>query len=294
MSILFIGECTIVLLMHSTIVSACGHYLLYMPAGGERAPPLSLIPKDINLIMLSFAKDPNHNGNFQPFSEWERQGLTKTNIAQDKTQHPDRKYLVSLGGTNGSGGNFQITANMTTKQWVSNSLQSVVNMIQDFSADGAEMQFEGSTNDPRFKDAMTGLLKGLKEKGYATAIGPYYGPYGTWHDYKPIPTEYVDYVNMQFYSVQDHMVDHMIYFIQAVQQELGSDRGKLVAGFNSNSSPPKPPVSLESVYDLRSSLKGVFTWDIEHSANNHPPYCLENGFAVILKHGNSPGECAWN
>lgn len=246
-------------------------------------------------MMLSFAKDVNHDGHFLPFSEWERQGLTKSNIEKDKAVNPDRKYLVSLGGTAGFGGNFGIKPGMSTEQWVANSLHSVTDMIKSLSADGAEMQFEGNTNDAQFNDAMTGLLKGLKAKGYMTAIGPYYGPAGTWHDYKEISTEFVDFVNMQFYSVQENTATNVQYFIKAVQQELGVDSGKLVAGFNTNQSPPKPSVALEAVNMVQSSLKGAFTWDIEHSATtNKPPYCLEIGLAKILVEGSTPGECSWH
>ena len=263
--------------------------------GGKSAPPLKAFPKEINLIMLSFAKDANHDGSFRPFSEWTRQGLTKENIVADKASNPGRKYLVSLGGTAGYGGTFEISANMTTEQWVANSVHSVSSLIESLAADGAEMQFENNTGDPRFKDAMTGLLKGLKERGYKTSIGPYYGPYGTWHDYKQLPMEFVDYINMQFYSMQDNSVEHVQYFIQAVQQELGSGRGKLVAGFNTNNSLPKPSVSLKAVYGLRKSLKGAFTWDIEHSRENTPPYCLETGLAKILEDGGTgPADCAWS
>ncbi len=221
---------------------------------------------------------------FSEFSGW---SLTKHNIYQDKAQHPNRKYLVSLGGTKEFGGDFIIAPNMTVDKWISNSVRSVELLVKDLSADGAEVQFEGNTADARFVAAMTGLLSGLKGRGLMTAIGPYFGPYGTWHDYKPIKSVLIDFVNMQFYGVQDNLVDHMTYFIQAVQQELGSNREKLVAGFNSNSRPPEPLVALETVYQLRSSLRGVFTWDIEHSRLNHPPYCLEKGLASILKHGDT-------
>ena len=261
---------------------------------GMTAPPLTEVPKEINLMMLSFAKDANHDGNFQPFSEWTTQGLTKENIEADKANNPSRKYLVSLGGTAGYGGTFEISSNMTTDEWVANSTQSVSDLIESLAADGAEMQFENNTGDPQFKDAMTGLLKGLKERGYNTSIGPYYGPYGTWHDYKQLPMEYVDYVNMQFYSVQENNVSNVEYFIQTVQQELGSGSGKLVAGFNTNNSPPEPSVSLQAVYGLRNSLKGAFTWDIEHSGENIPPYCLETGLAEILEDGASPTNCTWS
>lgn len=253
--------------------------------GGVTAPSLESIPTELNLIMLSFAKDADHDGNFKAFSGWEPQHLTKTAIEQDKGRNPNRRFLVSVGGTVGYGGTFEIKPGMSTNDWVSNSVRSIVNIITSLSADGVEIQFEGNTDDSQFKDAITGVLEGLHQKGYLTAIGPYknYGQDSTWYDYKQLPMKYVDFINMQLYGMQDNTVEGVQYFVEAVLQYLGSDSSKLVAGFNSYQSLPQPDVAFKVVNLLRGPLRGAFTWTIENSRQNIPPYCLEKGLAMLLK-----------
>ena len=259
------------------------------------APSLQSIPKELNLIMLAFAKDADHDGNFKAFSEWEPQGLTKTAIEQDKHRNPNRKFLVSLGGTVNYGGTFEIKAGMTTQEWVSNAVQSIEAIITSLSADGAEIQFEGNTDDPRFKDAITGVLQGLHERSYLTAIGPYrnLGSDSTWHNYKELPIEYVDFVNLQIYGMQQNTVESVEYYIEAVLQYLGGDSFKLVAGFNSYRTNPQPDVALEVVNLLRGPLRGAFTWSIERSQQNTPPYCLEEGLALLLNKEADIPDCKW-
>ncbi len=56
---------------------------------------------------------------------------------------------------------------------------------------------------------------------------------------------------------------------------------------------PSPPVSLQAVYQRRNTLKGAFTWDIEHSEQNKPSLCLEKNLAKILIQGGLPDTCSW-
>ena len=262
--------------------------------GGTMAPSLDMIPTELNLIMLGFAKDANHDGNFTAFSGWGPQGLTKTAIQEDKARNPGRRYLISVGGTAGYGGTFQIQEGMRTEDWVSNSVQSIVGIITSLSADGAEIQFEGNTGDSRFKDAITGVLKGLKDNGYLTAIGPFFGTHNTWQDYRHLPITYVDFLNLQFYSVEENDPKFIQYFIEAVLQYLGTDSFKLVAGFNSHGSKPQPEVAFQAVKMLQGYLRGAFTWSIENSQKNVPPYCLEKGLAALLKDKDADlPNCQW-
>ena len=267
-----------------------GTYMGAIP-GGIRAPPISSITPTVNLIMLSFATDPQDDGHFQAFSEWPSQGITKENIEIDKADKPYRRYLVSLGGAVGYGGTFEIQPGISVDTWVSNSVDSVSVIIESLSADGAEMQFEGGTGDANFQPAMIGLLSGLKSKGYLTAIGPYYG--GTWNDYAQLPLDNVDYVNLQLYATGTNTVDGIVNNIQSAVSDIGNDWSKMIAGFNTANRSPDPNVALMAVYELQANLKGTFSWDIEHSVSCNPAYCLENNSANILDQGQQPGSCSW-
>ena len=267
-----------------------GTYMGAIP-GGIRAPPISSITPTVNLIMLSFATDPQDDGHFQAFSEWTSQGITKENIEIDKELKPFRRYLVSLGGAVGYGGTFEIQPEVSVETWISNSVDSVSAIIESLSADGAEMQFEGGTGDANFQPAMIGLLSGLKNKGYLTAIGPYYG--GTWNDYAQLPLDNVDYVNLQLYATETNTVDGIVNNIQSAVSDIGNDWSKMIAGFNTANRSPDPNVALMAVYELRANLKGTFSWDIEHSVSCNPAFCLEDNSANILDQGQQPESCGW-
>lgn len=267
-----------------------GTYIGAYP-GGLPAPPLSDMSKSINLVMLSFATDSEHDGNFKPFNGWIENGLTWDSITTDKQQNPGRKYLVSLGGAAGYGGTFDIQSGMSTEMWIRNSINSVTSIIYEYGADGAEMQFEGGTGHPSFHSAMIGLINGLKTKGFVKAIGPFYG--GTWNDYKSLPMENTDYVNLQLYATGTTDVNGVVTMINQAVQDLQGDWSKLIAGFNTANRAPNPNTALEAVSQVKSNLKGIFSWDAEHSATNNPSYCLEENADRILNLGQNPGSCSW-
>ena len=87
-------------------------------------------------------------------------------------------------------------------------------------------------------------------------------------------------------------MDEVVRDITSAAMELGS-WDKLIAGFNSNSRNPNPSTSLQAVYQLKSVLKGTFTWAAEDSQSNSPPYCIEKNSANILNNNQQPGSCNW-
>ena len=268
-----------------------GTYIGAYP-NGLPAPPLSSMSKSINLVMLSFAIDSEHDGKFKPFDGWISNGLTWDSINTDKQNNPGRKYLVSLGGDAAYGGTFDIQAGMSTETWIQNSVDSVSQIIYEYGADGAEMQFEGGTGHSSFHDAMIGLIDGLKWKGFTTAIGPYYG--GTWGDYNVLPMTNTDYVNLQLYATGTSDVSGIVTMINQAVQDLQGDWSKLIAGFNTANRLPNPNTALQAVSQLKTNLRGIFSWDAEHSVSNRPPYCLEENAANILNLGQNPGDCRWS
>lgn len=82
------------------LVRIMGAYPHSIPA----PQPLSKLSSKINLVMLSFAKDPNHDGKFIPIEMWNLQVVTRNNIIADKVNKPGRKYLISIGGAADHGG----------------------------------------------------------------------------------------------------------------------------------------------------------------------------------------------
>ena len=116
-----------------------GTYLGMLP-GGISAPPLSSVPSEVNYMLLGFAEDPSHTGNFEAFSMWVSMGITYDSITSDKAANPGRKYMISIGGSADSGGTFGIAGGMSVSQWVDNADNSISSIVYSYNADGVDIQ----------------------------------------------------------------------------------------------------------------------------------------------------------
>ncbi|CAH3188118.1 unnamed protein product [Porites evermanni] len=250
------------------------------------------VPSEVNYMLLGFADDPSQTGNFEVFSMWVSMGITYDSIASDKAANPGRKYMISIGGSADSGGMFGIAGGMSVSQWVDNADNSISSIVNSYNADGVDIQFEGGTSDPDFSTAITLLAQRFKARGFLVSVGPFRGYDGTWNDYISLPLNDVDYVFCQFYAKNLQSVDSVVSDITSAANDLGS-WSKLIAGFNSNNRNPNPSTALQAVYQLKSSLKGTFTWSAEDSQSNSPPYCIEKNSANILNNNQQPGSCNW-
>lgn len=250
--------------------------------------------------MLSFAIDPQADGNFQPFASWVGGGISWSTISEDRKVHPQRSYLISLGGAAAYGGTFQIKAGMSVDQWVANAASSVTSIINQYGAQGAEIQFEGGTNHPSFTEANDKLLKALKDKNLVTAIGPYYGHligWGTARDYAKLNPANIDAVNMQMYADGCDSASCMgTYTTDAISQTPGG-AAKFVYGLSSGKRTPSPPVGLNYLKTLATRtprVLGMFSWDAEDDVVMKPAYCLENLGSQILAGGDPDvSGCSW-
>mmetsp|Transcript_18635 Transcript_18635/g.51322 ORF Transcript_18635/g.51322 Transcript_18635/m.51322 type:complete len:373 (-) Transcript_18635:264-1382(-) len=253
-------------------------------------PPLSSIPSEVNLVMVCFAK----NSPTGHFVSYDPQLWRSLDIGGNKRSPPRRKFLISLGGAAAWGGRFEIRGSLDV--WVSNAVRSVEALIKEYSADGAEMQWEGNTGHSLFQPAVTRLLAELKGRGYTTATGPFYG--GTSRDYAKLPLDNVDYINMQMYAMNIQSVDRLARGVEAAIAEypVGSRataRAKFVLGLNSDNRNPNPKVGLTTLKSV-GSIAGVFTWDAEHSATTmQPHWCIERLGAQILRGGSPSIDCRW-
>uniref|UniRef100_A0A0G4IBN1 GH18 domain-containing protein n=1 Tax=Chromera velia CCMP2878 TaxID=1169474 RepID=A0A0G4IBN1_9ALVE len=269
-----------------------GTYMGAWP-NGVAPQPLSDLPKEVNTIMISFATDGSADkmgkghGTFE--ARWDHNVFTKEKIAADKQANPDRVYLISVGGSADAGGTF--FTKVSNEEWINNAFDWLEGQITELGADGAEMQFEGvPTYNPgleNFKTCMEGLLARLKAAGYITAVGPFYGRWGTSQQYKLLDLTNVDLVNMQMYANGRTSASDVVSDGKAAIAELqgSGNAGKFVFGANS-AGRMSADVALESFEQLLSeeSIRGLFTWDIEHSGQGgcNPKYCLETTAADIL------------
>uniref|UniRef100_A0A7S2RD83 GH18 domain-containing protein n=1 Tax=Mucochytrium quahogii TaxID=96639 RepID=A0A7S2RD83_9STRA len=266
-----------------------GTYLGAWP-GGRAPPALSSLPSEINLVMLSFSKDTTGTGTFVPFDGWNSY-ITHETIQADLQQNPKRKYLVSLGGAAAYGGTFTIKAGTSVDTWVSNAAASVGQIIESLGIQGAEMQFEGGTGDASFKPAMDGLLGKLKEAGYVTATGPFYG--GTSQDYGRLNTSLIDHVNCQMYAMNINDVDALKNAINDAKTQLQVGTDKFIVGFDSGHRNPDPEISLKALQQMVGDVGGMFSWDAEDDILMTPAYCLETLSKQLFDGKAIDFNCKW-
>lgn len=180
-----------------------GTYYGAMPGNPALRPqPMSELSDAINMVMLSFAKDPENTGSFVPFASWIENKINYNSITADRAAYKartgkERSYLISLGGAADSGGTFAIKPGMSASEWIENADASVTEIVHQYGAQGVEMQFEGGTGDVHFVEAMNTLLQRFQGKGFITAIGPWYSRWGTSGDYANVSPDHIDAVNMQ-------------------------------------------------------------------------------------------------
>ncbi|CAB4011056.1 chitinase 2-like [Paramuricea clavata] len=133
-----------------------GTYLGALP-NGVRPPALSSIhPQDVS-----------YNGNFQPFSEWTRLGITKRSISitADKGNNPNRKYVISLGGAANFGGTFRIRQGLTVEQWVTNAVASISQILTNLSADGVDIPQFYAKNLGNVNSVVTDITQAANDLG---------------------------------------------------------------------------------------------------------------------------------
>lgn len=245
-------------------------------------------------FILSFAIDyttsPSPtNGNFNVF--WDSDNLSPSQVSSIKSQHPNVKVAVSLGGDSvqGQSAYFQPSS---IDSWVSNAVSSLTSIIKQYNLDGIDIDYEHFHSDPQtFAECIGQLISTLKKRGVISfaSIAPFDDDEVQSH-YQALWKSYghvIDYVNFQFYAYDaSTTVGQFLNYFD--EQSSNYDGGKILASFATDGSGGLSPENgfFKACNRLKNQgkLHGIFVWDADDSKAAGFPY--EKQSQGLLASGN--------
>ncbi|CDP08970.1 unnamed protein product [Coffea canephora] len=229
-------------------------------------------------FILSFAIDYGTSaspsptdGNFNVF--WDTANLSPDDVSAIKSQHPNVKVALSLGGATIGDAQPVYFQPSSVDSWVSNAVSSLTDIIQKYHLDGIDIDYERFHADPdTFSQCIGKLVSTLKNNGVISfaSIAPFDDDdvqshyQALWNSHGQL----IDYVNFQFYAyARGTTVDQfMDYF---AQQRRNYNGGKILASFISDGSGGLAPQDgfFTACTRLRSEgqLGGIFVWCADDS-----------------------------
>ncbi|KAK6926872.1 Glycoside hydrolase family 18, catalytic domain [Dillenia turbinata] len=177
------------------------------------------------------------NGKFNIF--WDSDNLGPSQVSSIKSQHPNVKVALSLGGDSVGDGHAYFRPS-SIDSWVSNAVSSLTSIIRQYNLDGIDIDYEHFQADPKtFAECIGRLIKTLKNNRVIqfASIAPFnddqvQSHYQTlWHSYGHL----IDYVNFQFYAYDKGTTvsQFMKYF---ADQSSNYNGGKVLVSFISDGS----------------------------------------------------------
>ncbi|KAL3518282.1 hypothetical protein ACH5RR_020871 [Cinchona calisaya] len=230
------------------------------------------------------------DGNFNVF--WDTDNLTPDDVSSIKSQHPNVKVALSLGGDSIGDGQYVYFNPSSVDSWVSNAVSSLTNIIQQYNLDGIDIDYEHFQADPdTFSDCIGRLISTLKKNGVISfaSIAPFDDDDVQSH-YQALWNSHgkdIDFVNFQFYAYdQGTTVDQfMDYF---ATQRSNYEGGKILASFISDGSGGLAPQDgfFTACTRLRSRghLGGIFVWSADDSKAEDFQYEKESQALLAIPH----------
>ncbi|PIA38808.1 hypothetical protein AQUCO_02700184v1 [Aquilegia coerulea] len=231
-------------------------------------------------FILSFAIDyttsssPSPtNGNFNVF--WDSDNLDPSQVSSIKSNHPNVKVALSLGGDSVGGGSAYFNPS-SIDSWVQNAVSSLTNIIKEYNLDGIDIDYEHFSADPAtFAECIGRLLTTLKQNQVISfaSIAPFDDDEVQSH-YMALWSKYghlIDYVNFQFYAYdKGTSVSQFLTYFET--QSSNYKGGKILPSFSTDGSGGLSPDDgfFTACGKLRSQgeLHGIFIWSADDSMAN--------------------------
>lgn len=240
------------------------------------------INQNVNFhFILSFAIDYDTssgtpsptNGKFNIF--WDTQNLSPSQVSSIKTNNPNVKVALSLGGDTVSDTSAYFDPS-SIDSWVSNAVSSLTTIINDYNLDGIDIDYEHFKGDPNtFAESIGRLIQTLKSNGLISfaSIAPFDSDQvqthylALWNSYGHL----IDYVNFQFYAYdKSTTVSQFIDYFN--NQSSNYNGGNVLVSFNSDGSRGLTPDSgfftACSMLKSQQKLYGIFVWSADDSKAN--------------------------
>ncbi|KAJ4750649.1 Chitinase 2 [Rhynchospora pubera] len=222
------------------------------------------------------------NGEFGIF--WDTENLSPDAVFAIKQDNSNVKVAVSLGGATVNGADVYFSAT-SVDSWVSNAVSSLTTIIQEYSLDGIDIDYEkfSDENDTdMFTECIGQLITILKANGVIlfASIAPFADPpvqsmyQALWQRYSSV----IDYVNFQFYGYDDQTtVDQYVEYFD--EQVSNYPEGNILASFMTENTNGQisADTGLSACEELKSQDKlfGIFIWSADDS--------LQEGFTYEIQ-----------
>lgn len=239
---------------------------------------------DIHFI-LSFAIDYTSsssppsptNGVFKIF--WDTENLTPSHVSSIKAHHSNVKVALSLGG-DAIGSQHVYFKPKSINSWVCNAIQSITQIVREYSLDGIDIDYEHFTADPNtFAECIGRLLLFLKQNRVVSfaSIAPFDDDSVQPH-YLALSRKYghlIDYINFQFYAYEKGTT--IPQFISYFETQITNyKRCKVLVSFGTDESGGLSPENgfFEACSRLQrqGKLHGIFIWSADDSKKTNFRY----------------------
>lgn len=270
----------------------------YMGANGDVIyfSDIPMTESNVDYVVgLSFAIDMNLNGATQNgiHSVYWASSLTPTSAKTWRQAHSNARIVISIGGSQlyGNGGNIYSVnwynpANTT--QWLANAVSSLTTIIQNYGADGIDIDIEnfpnGSTN---FVYLIGQLITTLKNNGVISiaSIAPGSDQLSLYTSLYNSYSSYIDIINYQFYDGEglNTCAKYTARFNQIIAQ-LPVNKVGLSTQVSNQTDCISGTTFVNCVSTIKSNntIAGVYLWDADLS-KMYLNFSTEKALAPILK-----------
>ncbi|XP_019179312.1 PREDICTED: chitinase 2-like [Ipomoea nil] len=231
-------------------------------------------------FILAFAIDYTTGGKPSPTDGkfnvfWETNHLSPRDISAIKLHHGNVKVAISLGGDTVTKHQKAYFAPTSTASWLKNAVSSLTAVIEEYNADGIDIDYEHFKSTPEeFAECIGELVTQLKKSGAISfaSIAPFEDDGGeVAGNYRALWRKYggvIDYVNFQFYAYEKLSVAEFVGRFE--EQSSKYDGGQLLASFVNKGGGGLGPG--DGFFDACRELKGkgklggIFVWCADESA----------------------------
>ncbi|TXG75419.1 hypothetical protein E1A91_1Z016100v1 [Gossypium mustelinum] len=237
------------------------------------------VPIDSNVefhFILSFAIDyDSTSGSPSPTNR------NPSQVSSIKSTHSNVKVALSIGGDS-VGDSYAYFDPSSVDSWVSNTVSSLTNIIQEYHMDGIDIDYEHFNADPdTFAECIGKLVKTLKDNGVISfaSIAPFDDDDVQSH-YKALWQSYV------YAYDQGTTVSQFISYFNT--QSSNYNGGKVLASFISDGSGGLTPEN--SFFTACSRLKSenklheIFVWSADDSKRNGFRYEKQSQALLAISH----------
>ncbi|XP_065869467.1 chitinase 2-like [Euphorbia lathyris] len=247
-------------------------------------------------FILSFAIDYDTssspsptNGKFNVF--WDSNNLSPSQVSSIKSQYPNVKVALSLGGDSVQGGSAYFHPS-SVNSWVSNAVSSLTYIIKQYNLDGIDIDYEHFQAEPEtFAECIGQLVSTLKKNGVISfaSIAPFDDDEVQSH-YQALWKKYgnmIDYVNFQFYAYDQGTT--VSQFLNYFDTQTSNYKGaKILVSFISDGSGGLAPndgfFTMCSKLKSKKELYGIFVWSADDSKANGFRYEKQSQALLAIGH----------